>query len=213
MSTSTFGTRSMDLSDQPGTIRRCKGEIFLQGKNLPSEKEPANCKVAKKFVDQWLPDSSILGPDKVHHPVAVEALFGYEKLKAWCRHVESHIAISWTLIIFIGVEKAWPKPNNLHISGRMIDICGIPIQIWMVLKTSLTLQESYLPLLRSRLEHLWPAYLLCTGQCSGMLDKGKGGVEFVQFLILCKLTVPVVDRIARGKETFSCAPRKSEKMS
>ena len=69
-----------------------------------------------------------MGPDKVLQPVAVETLFGDEKLKATGRHVESHIAISRALLFFVGVEKCWTKPDNLHISGWMINTCGI----WMI---------------------------------------------------------------------------------
>ena len=75
------------------------------------------------MTNENVPHGSILRPDKVLEPVAVEALLGYEKLKPMCRHVEGHIAIGWALMFFIGVQKSWTKPHNFHISGWMIDTC------------------------------------------------------------------------------------------
>ena len=138
--------------------------------NIPSRQEPSEWEGTYKLQGCWtvgwpiwVPDSNILRPDKVLHPVAVETLFGDEKFKPTCTHVERHIAIGWPLMFFVGVQKAWPKPHNLHISGRVIDICGIPIQIWVMLNTSLTLHESFLALFSNRPQNLWPADRITLG--------------------------------------------------
>ena len=46
-----------------------------------------------------------------------------------------------------------------------------------------------------------------------MLDEGEGGIELFQLLLLCGPTLPVVDGIAGGEETFSLTPGQSEKTS
>lgn len=58
-----------------------------------------------------------------------------------------------------------------------------------------------------------PANLLGTRQCSDMLDEGERGIELFQLLLLCGPTLPVVDGIAGGEETFSLTPGQSEKTS
>ena len=60
---------------------------------------------------------------------------------------------------------------------------------------------------------LQPANLLCTGQCSGVLDERERGIELFQLLLLCNVTLPVVDGISGRKETFSFTPTQSEKIN
>ena len=119
---STLGTRFICPSDQPGTIRWCQGKIFLQGKNLASEKKPENFVVSGTFIyKRWTPNSSIPCEDKVFDPVAVETLLGDEKLNRASGDVESHISIRWaTLLVVRQVWESWSKPHNLYVSGRMV---------------------------------------------------------------------------------------------
>ena len=137
---------------------------LMSGENIPSMQESfeweETCKIvhlSSWFTNVNLPHGSILRPDKVLEPVAVEALLGYEKLKPMCWHVEGHITIGWASMFLIGIEKPRFKPDNSHISGWVITIWGCMTRLKLYFLLLTTLHYSSLALFWKRHKLLGPA--------------------------------------------------------